>query len=213
MIRIRAIINLVYDILSIPAMIIPLRVLTELDRFRNRCYSRIISRSLSECGSNFSIHYPAHIIGACYMRIGSNFSAFGRNRIEAIDVHNGINFHPVINIGHNVSINYNCHIACIEQIDIGDNVLMGSNIYITDHSHGFPDSISIKFHPGERVLRTKGPVIIEEDVWLGENVTILPGVRIGKGSIIGAGSVVTKHIPPYVVAVGIPAKVISKLSG
>jgi acetyltransferase-like isoleucine patch superfamily enzyme len=53
-------------------------------------------------------------------------------------------------------------------------------------------------------------VIIEDDVWIGANATILPGVRVGKGSVIGAGSVVTNDIPEYSIAVGIPARVISK---
>ena len=53
-----------------------------------------------------------------------------------------------------------------------------------------------------------GDVIVEEDVWIGMNVTLLPGVTIGRGAIIGAASVVTKSIPPYAIAVGNPAKVI-----
>jgi acetyltransferase-like isoleucine patch superfamily enzyme len=54
------------------------------------------------------------------------------------------------------------------------------------------------------------PVIVDDDVWLGYNVTVLPGVTIGKGSVIGAGSVVTKNIPPYSIAVGNPCKVIGQ---
>lgn len=89
-------------------------------------------------------------------------------------------------------------------VDIGDNVLIAA------HS-----SINTVSHHAERTevpINEQGiyldPVVIEDDVWLGLNVSVLQGVRIGKGSIIGAGAVVTRDIPPYSIAVGIPAKVI-----
>ncbi len=65
--------------------------------------------------------------------------------------------------------------------------------------------------PLVRPLYSKGPIIIEDDVWLGEKVSVMPGVHIGRGAIIGANSVVTKDIPAYAVAVGSPAKVIKML--
>ncbi|WP_279145834.1 DapH/DapD/GlmU-related protein, partial [Clostridium tyrobutyricum] len=63
-------------------------------------------------------------------------------------------------------------------------------------------------HPRNRLLTCGKEVVIEDDVWIGEMVCILPGVRIGKGSIIGAGAIVTKNIPKYSIAVGNPAKVV-----
>jgi lipopolysaccharide O-acetyltransferase len=68
--------------------------------------------------------------------------------------------------------------------------------------HDHPNSI-----PKERKL-TSNPIIIEDNVWIGESVSILPGVTIGQGSIVGANSLVSKNIPPYAIAVGNPAKVI-----
>lgn len=102
------------------------------------------------------------------------------------------------------------HIGAINSITIEDNVLIASKVFITDHNHGnysginqgSPDTI-----PTERPLHSN-PVIIEKNVWLGEYVSILPGVRIGEGSIVGAMSVVNKDIPPHSIAVGSPAKVI-----
>lgn len=69
----------------------------------------------------------------------------------------------------------------------------------------------LDIQPNLRPLVSKGPIIIEENVWIGEMVCILGGVHIGKGSIIGAGSVVTKNIPPYSLACGIPAKVVKNM--
>jgi len=116
----------------------------------------------------------------------------------------------ITEIGKNVQINDYVHIGAAESLIIEDNVLIASRVFITDHNHGSysnflqdtPYSIPIE----RRIVSL--PTKIEENVWIGESATILPGVTIGKGSIIGANSVVTKNIPPNSIAVGIPAKVI-----
>jgi lipopolysaccharide O-acetyltransferase len=89
---------------------------------------------------------------------------------------------------------------------------MASGIFISDHSHGSysgSDASSPLIPPNERPLVSK-EVFIDDDCWLGEKVAVLPGVTVGKGSIIGAGSVVTSDIPPYTIAVGIPARPVKK---
>jgi lipopolysaccharide O-acetyltransferase len=105
------------------------------------------------------------------------------------------------------------HIAAMKRVEIGNNVLMASKIYISDCMHGdysgVKDDSDPMTPPIEREDSTE-PVRIEDNVWIGESVSILPGVVIGIGSIIGANSVVAKSIPPYVIAVGIPAKPIKK---
>jgi acetyltransferase-like isoleucine patch superfamily enzyme len=117
--------------------------------------------------------------------------------------------------GSNIQINDYVHITAMESVKIGNNVLMASKIYISDCSHGSysgndndsnPESV-----PQERPLFSK-PVVIEDNVWLGEFVSVLPGVTIGKGSIIGANSVVSRDIPPNVIAVGSPAKPMKKFN-
>ena len=84
-----------------------------------------------------------------------------------------------------------------------------SCILIEDHSHGTADDIDTPV--AKRRLHSKGPIIIEDNVWIGENACILENVRIGKCSIIGANAVVTHDIPPYSVAVGVPAKVVNTI--
>ncbi|MRH41227.1 antibiotic acetyltransferase [Aquibacillus halophilus] len=103
-----------------------------------------------------------------------------------------------------------------EGIQIGSFSSIGQNVCIVDFNHRI-DRISSSFFNnkifGQDVLndiQTKGPVIIEEDVWVGSNTLILPGVTIGRGSVVGGGSVVTKSIPRYSIAYGNPAKVQSK---
>jgi acetyltransferase-like isoleucine patch superfamily enzyme len=118
----------------------------------------------------------------------------------------------ILTIGVGVEINDYVHIAAVEQVVIGENVLIASKVFISDHNHG---SYSDDHHsspdqpPSQRKIFSKA-VIIEDNVWLGEFVSVLQGVRIGKGSIIGSMSVVTSNIPPNSIAVGVPAKVIKQ---
>ena len=101
------------------------------------------------------------------------------------------------------------HITAAHSVEIGDNVLMASKIYISDCSHGSyvgnENDSDPMVSPVDRPLSMKA-VTIEDNVWLGEFVSVLPGVTIGKGTIVGANSVVSKSLPPYVIAVGSPAK-------
>lgn len=146
-----------------------------------------------------------------YIEIGENFSTMDRFRIEAWDRYFEQKFEPLIKIGENVIFNTDIHIGCINHIQIGDNCLFASRIYITDHHHGDTSKGMILQSPYKRNLISKGTVIIENNVWIGEGVSIMPNVTIGENSIIGANSVVTKDIPKNSVAVGVPAKVIKYL--
>ncbi len=120
-------------------------------------------------------------------------------------------FEPVITIGDGSVIGDTAHITAINRITIGRNVLTGKKILITDNAHGASDATLLTIPPNERPLISPGPVVIEDNVWLGEHVSVMPGVTIGKGSIVGCGSVVTRSIPPGSVAAGIPARVIKTL--
>ena len=157
------------------------------------------------------IRFPFRIRGRKYIHIGKGFTTGFNCRMDAFNHHN-LKREKLIEIGNNVQINDDVHIATVEKIKIGDDVLIASKVYITDHNHGNykGDNQDSPFStPNSRKIYTK-PVIIEKNVWLGEFVSILQGVTIGEGSIIGTMSVVTKDIPPYSIAVGSPARVIKK---
>jgi maltose O-acetyltransferase len=116
-------------------------------------------------------------------------------------------------IGNNVIIGMNCTFVDCNKISIGDNVLIASNvqIYTATHSPEPKERLVENWHPNMEVpyFRTYAlPVVIEDNVWIGGGVIILPGVTIGKNAVIGAGSVVTKNIPSDSVAVGNPCRVI-----
>jgi acetyltransferase-like isoleucine patch superfamily enzyme len=201
----------IHIVARITSHIISLRLFALAVRFRNRVFWQALKRRFNWVGDASFIEYPVVTMGEKYITIGNNFIAYARLRIEAYDFHLGNAYHPRIIIGNNVSLNYDCHIACINQIVIGDNVLIGSKVHITDHSHGSISHEALATQPARRTLVSKGPVIVEDNVWIGEGVVVLPGVRIGQNSIIGANAVVTKDIPPNCVAGGVPARVIRRL--
>ena len=114
----------------------------------------------------------------------------------------------MICIGDNVSIGDYNHITATKGIIISDGVLTGRFVTISDNNHGNTDFESMHIRPENRQVVTKGEVTIGKNVWIGDKVTILSNVKIGEGSIIGANSVVTKDVPPFSIAVGVPAKVV-----
>lgn len=174
--------------------------------------TQYIVKQLKKCGNNPTILFPVTSFGLKYIEVGNNFAAYSRLRIEAYSEHLINKYNPSITIGDNVRIGYDCHIGCVHKIVIGHNVLIASKVFISDHSHGETDIDSLMLPPNSRRVVSKGPVIIEDNVWIGEGVAILPNVTIGRNSIIGANAVVTKDVPANCVVAGNPAKVIKKIS-
>lgn len=188
-----------------------LKLIVLLRRIQNKIYSLIIKNGIKVKPSRFLVEYPCRIIGSKYITVGENFSSFSRLRIEAHDFFNGVNFQPTIQIGDNVLMNFDCHIGCINKVVIGNNVLFASRVFITDHFHGHINAPELIATPISRPLYSKGPVIIEDNVWIGQGVTIMPNITIGKNCIIGANSVVTKSFQANSVIGGNPARLIKIL--
>lgn len=121
-------------------------------------------------------------------------------------------FTPQIVIGAGSRIGAGSHITGVNRIVLGRSVLCGGKILITDNAHGASQRDLLDMPPNMRPLYSKGPVIIEDNVWIGEYAAILPNVTIGRGSIVAAHAVVTKDVPPYSVVGGNPARVIKCLN-
>lgn len=170
-----------------------------------------IVKQLKRCGKSPRILYPTTSHGLAYISIGENFNASSRLILEAYDSHLENKYTPEITIGDNVRINYDCHIGCVNKVLIGNNVLIASKVFITDHFHGDTTLDSLALPPNLRKVISKGPVIIEDNVWIGEGVAIMPNVKIGKNAIIGANAVVTKDVPSNCVVGGNPAKIIKQI--
>lgn len=178
-------------------------------RIANKLYNFLFFKKY-----NIYADYSSYIFGLKYMNIGS--VQIGRQcRVEMITEYNKKKLTPKLIIGENVNINDRVHIGCANYVEIGDNCLFASNIYISDHNHGKYKGInksSIFQNVVDRDLDYDKSVIIGKNVWLGEGVAVLPGSKIGDNSIIGSNAVVTGIIPPNSIAVGVPARVIKTLT-
>ena len=109
-----------------------------------------------------------------------------------------------LRMGNNSNIGAYCYIGCSGKIEIGNNVLMGPRVSILAENHNFSDTEQ----PMKRQGVTREPIVVEDDCWIASGSIILAGVTIGKGSIVAAGSVVTKDVPPYSIVAGSPARII-----
>ena len=121
-----------------------------------------------------------------------------------------VNEKPLLDVGSHCNFGGFNHITCANKIVIGNNVLTGRWVTISDNNHGDASKESLRMPPSKRPIVSKGSVIIEDDVWIGDKATILAGVHIGKGAIIAANAVVTKDVPAYSIAIGCPANIVNK---
>ena len=113
------------------------------------------------------------------------------------------NFGKHIQIGKNVFINHACTFLDLGGIIIEDDVLIGPKVSLITENH--------PVNPNERKMLELKSVIIKRNSWIGANATILPGVTIGENSVVAAGAVVIKDVPPNTVVAGIPAKIVKKI--
>jgi acetyltransferase-like isoleucine patch superfamily enzyme len=185
------------------------------DRTSNYGFSELITNGISFLYTKLFwkkarlIRLPIRVRGKKCMTYGSGFTTGYNCRIEM----NGIKVKDKLVIGSDCVIGDLAHIVANYKVEIGNGVLMASRIFITDTNHGEYNqgsNVSVpNVPPNKRPLHYK-KVVIGNNVWLGENISILPGVNIGHGSIIGANSVVTKNVPENSIAVGNPARVIKQ---
>lgn len=181
-----------------------------LKSYHNAIYSLWIRNFVGEFGEGSSILYPCRFWGG-----GSQFIQIGRNTIIRANCilgcwveYAGETFNPSIKIGDNCNIGEHTHISSINKITIGNGLLTGRYVYIGDNSHGGLSSEESVIPPINRKLKSKGDVVIGDNVWIGDKVTILAGVHIGDNVIIGANTVITKDIPSNSIVTGVSGKVI-----
>ena len=166
-------------------------------------------------GSNSLIGLNSTFVNINYVVIGNN-SSLGNNitlscyldpNFKLIDQ----NENPSLTIGNRVNIGSDSHITCSNKIVIGNGVLTGKKILITDNAHGAYNKQTLDISPILREISSNGPVIIDDNVWIGEKASIMANVYIGKGAIVAANAVVTKDVPAYSIVAGVPAKIIKQL--
>jgi len=121
-------------------------------------------------------------------------------------IYSGVWIRPIrgLSLGDNVSIGKDVLITTVGEVKIGDNVLIGHGSKIISANHIIPE--------GRGTIRFSGhicePIVIEDDVWIAAQAVVLPGVRIGTGSVVAAGAVVTKNVDPFTIVGGVPAHII-----
>jgi len=145
---------------------------------------------------------PLLLVGEKSIQIGDNVTIWPWSRIEARRTNMG---QGVIQIGDGTVCQPFIHIGSTVSVVIGKGVLIASGVYITDHDHDYthPD-----FPPVDNAQVLVAKVTVGDYTWIGERVVVAKGVTIGRSCVIGAGSVVTKDLPDYSMAVGVPARVI-----
>lgn len=139
-----------------------------------------------------------HVTGTRNIRLGKRCRLGMEVELQAND-------QGVIQIGDDVRINRGCTLVAYTRIVIGDFTLIGEFVSIRDANHGMQLGSPMRFQP-----HTTAAVEIGSDVWIGRGACILPGITIGNGSVIGANSVVTRSIPDFAIAAGIPAVIIKE---
>lgn len=169
--------------------------------------NRLLARKLGV--KKISIGPRAHLRGLCCVQMGEDLAAGEGLWLDAILRYNEQTFSPKIIIGNHVRISHYVHITATHLVEIGDDVLMGSKVMVTDHNHGDYSKIhsSPNVAPTLRPLSHDRNVIIGRNVWLADGVVVTAGSSIGEGSVISANSVVQGSIPPFSIAGGIPATV------
>lgn len=172
-------------------------------RLRNRIFSSAVRGAFFRFGKGSTIQLPASLWGEARVAIGSKVHVGPDSWIQYLGGEAGDT--PVIEIGDGCSLSGGVVITAVSKVTLGQNVLIGRNVHISDHSHEFsaPDVPIMKQGIGN--IR---PVSIGDGAWIGQGVVICPGSTIGKNAVIGANSVVKGTIPDHSVAVGAPARIV-----
>lgn len=160
---------------------------------------------LRSCGLGLIVRKGVRINVPCRVSIGKMcvLDRYSSIHVNAIDK----KMIPSLSIGDNVLIGAYSSIGCSNEIIIEDNVMFAPHVHITDRNHSYDD---VTKPINRQPAISPGKVVVGAGSWLGYGVQIMPKVKIGKHCVVAAGSVVTRDIPDYSVAVGIPAKVIKK---
>ncbi len=169
-----------------------------------RIFSLVFSRSFKKFGSRCSVYRPDIIEGEQYISLYDNVSIGSGCWLLCLPT--TANPKPHMSIGKGTVIGRFAHIVSIDNVAIGERVLIADSVYISDNLHSFGD---IEKSVIDQPVSSIGNVKIGDNVWIGEGVSIV-GASIGRNSVVGANSVVTRDIPEYSVAVGSPARVIKQ---
>jgi acetyltransferase-like isoleucine patch superfamily enzyme len=166
-----------------------------------------ITKLVNDCEFSFEIGQDCNLASdliiniepGCHLLIGNDVVIWERSILQAKG-------NSILQIGSGTRVGRDCNICARKKVIIGSNVLFSSYIWVTDHQHKFDLETPVKVYEYQKFQ----DIIIGDGTFVGNKVTIMQGVTIGKNCVIGANSVVTNDIPDGCVAAGVPAKVINK---
>ena len=182
--------------------------------YKNLFYTLWMRNFLGNVGENSMICCPCDLQGDGQKNISIGKSTtINRHTILGCWTKYGEQQFPnaSITIGNNCSIGEYSHITACNKITIGDGLLTGRYVLISDNSHGGLSTEESSTPPINRELKSKGEVVIGNNVWLGDKVAVLSGVHIGNNVIVAANAVVTKDIPDNCVVAGVPGRIIKQI--
>lgn len=191
----------------------PYKFHERLSGYRNIFYTLWIKNFFGRIGKHSRICRPCSLQGGGQKNISiGDYTTIGANSILGCWVKYGKQefLNASINIGNHCSIGEFNHITACDKIEIGDGLLTGRYVIISDNSHGGLSEEESAINPVKRDLKSKGDVVIGNNVWIGDKATILAGVHIGDNVIVAANAVVTKNVPNNCVVAGVPARIIKK---
>lgn len=180
----------------------------------NTIYTLWIGNFIDYLGEKSVIAKPCSLQGRGerIIKIGNNTSLEGHSILGCWGGHSLQHEHvPSIIIGSDCRIGEYNHITACNSITIGNGVLTGRYVIISDNDHGGLSQEEADIYPWKRALKSKGEVVIGDNVWIGDKVSILSGVHIGNNVIIAANAVVTQNVPSNCIVAGIPAHVVKSL--
>lgn len=188
--------------------IFPNSIFSKFQKLLQWVYTGYVTRKFQYWGSSSKMGFKMHICGESMISVLDNVFIGSGTSLTAFAIDK--NDRKIkISIGNHCMIGADCHITAINSIVIGDGLLTGKSVLISDNAHGNPSEKELlTILPNKRPLFSKGGIFIGNNVWIGEKAAIMGGVKIGDGAIIGANAVVTHDVPPYSIAVGCPAKVV-----
>ena len=199
--------------MGILSKLYPYQLLERIDIYRDQLYTMWMRPFLGHLGKTSIIGRSSRLWGGGgkHISIGDDTIIQRHAILGCWTRYHHQAFSPSITIGDHCNIGEYCHITAINQIVIGNGLLTGRFVLISDNSHGGLSQAEAAIPPAARELVSKGPVIIGDNVWIGDKVTILAGVHIGNNAIIAANAVVTEDVPANTLVAGVPASVRRRL--
>jgi lipopolysaccharide O-acetyltransferase len=174
-------------------------------RLQGKAFSVVAGGAFASFGKRSVIQLPVRLSGEERIAIGDDVFVGAGSWLQVLAGHgDGV----ALTIGDGTSMSGNCVLSAAVSVRLGERVLFARNVYVADHSHAFTDERQAVLDQGITKL---APVEICDGAWLGQNVVVGPGVRIGRGAVIGANSVVLHDVPDFAVAVGAPARVVKQI--